>query len=142
MKRITFHTISRVNILLSFSLRRGPLNFDEGPWISRAMGPNGPQQDLTLGQELSVSMYYPCLRPPLKIMLFPVHRPITYKGWVGTFFSYFPIFFFFCPAFFSTISIQRREKKKKKEDFAASRLAKIMATRRTGNKLFFKGGLM
>ena len=77
-------------------------------------------------------------------MLFPVQRPgdfITAER---------ELFFFHFAHFFLLVNIssfsykkkkKRKKKRKKKKDFAAARLATISATRYTGNKLFFKGGL-
>ena len=55
---------------------------------------------------------------------------------MGTIFFHFANFLFFGQDFIIFLP-----KKKKKKDFAAARLATISATRYTGNKLFFKGGL-
>ena len=60
-------------------------------------------------------------------MLFPVQRPVEdiTAEWNILFFSY----------------QKKKKKEKKKKDIATARLATISATRWTGNKLFFKGGL-
>ena len=88
-----------------------------------------------------MSCCYGTIRPPLKKSLFPVHRPGGYflADWEH-FFLDFLDFFFFGQDFI--IFLQKKKKKKKKKDFAAARLATISATRYTGNKLFFKGGLI
>ena len=81
--------------------------------------------------------YIPCYRlmlgHPLKKMLFPVQRPGEHIT------AEWELFYFF----WSTISSFSYQKKppEKKKDFAAARVAIISATRWTGNKLFFKGGL-
>ena len=81
------------------------------------------------------------VRPPLKIIMFPVHRPgDLISGEWEHFFHILEIFLFsqhYPHSFYTT-----GKNILKKKDFAASRLATIMATRWTGNKLFFKNGLM
>ena len=77
------------------------------------------------------------IRPPLKKKLFPVQRPGDFitAEW-ELFFFILPIFFFWS-RFHNFLT-----KKKEKKNFAAARLATISPTRYTGNKLFFKGGLI
>ena len=80
------------------------------------------------------------LGPPLKKMLFPVQRP-------GDFITAeWELYFFILPFFWgegvNISSFSYPKKKKKKKGFAAARLATISATRYTGNKHFFKGGLV
>ena len=74
-------------------------------------------------------------------MLFPVHRPgeLISGEWVH-FFSHFQDLTFFS-SIFHIISIQQKKNISKEINCAASRLATIMATRWTENKLFFKGGV-
>ena len=76
------------------------------------------------------------VRPPLKIILFPVHRPGELKSaeWIH-FFHISEIIF---SSIFHIISIQRKKYIEKKKKFAASRLATIIATRWTGNKFFLR----
>ena len=75
-------------------------------------------------------------------MLFPVQRPGEFitAEW-ELFFFHFAQFFFFFGGGGVKISSFYYKKTTKKLDFAAARLAAISATRYTGNKLFFKGGL-
>ena len=82
-----------------------------------------------------------CASFPLKIISFPVHRPgeVISAEWIH-FFPHFRDFVFF-QHFPHNFYIEKKIYYKKK-DFAASRLATIMVTRWTGNKVFFKGGLM
>ena len=86
----------------------------------------------------------PTIRPPLKIILFPVHRPgeLISGEWV-----HFPPTFsrFFSPPpppphpqHFPHDFYTAEKNILKKKDFVASRLATIMATRWTGNKHFFR----
>ena len=65
--------------------------------------------------------------------MFPVQRPgeDIIAEWKFFFFHFANLFL-----------VKKKEKKRKKEDNAAARLATISATCWTGNKLFFKGGLI
>ena len=57
----------------------------------------------------------------------------VYQGQLGT--SFFTFLFTFC--FDILIFSHKRKKREKKANFAATRLATILATRWTGNRLFF-----
>ena len=76
----------------------------------------------------------------LKKILSPVQRPGVYIT------AEWELFFHFAQKknFFGQnfiIFLPTKKEKGKKKDFAATRLATISATRWTGNKVFFKGGL-
>ena len=61
-------------------------------------------------------------------------------GPTGNFFSNFQ---FFSPQKMSVLLLPKKKKKKeKKKEIGATKVAIISATRWTGNKLFFKGGLI
>ena len=77
------------------------------------------------------------IRPPLKKKLFPVQRPGEHI--TADFFFFLILHFFF--NFGQNFIIFLPKKIKWKKKVAATRLAIILATRWTGNKHFFTGGL-
>ena len=94
------------------------------------------------GPDLTVQDREYIFRPPLKKILFPVQRPGVYitAEW-DFFFFILPKKYFLGQNFIIFLPPPPQKKKEKKKDFAAARLATISATRWTGNKVFFKGGL-